>query len=100
MGKIDIRHARRPTRARVGGSDADRAARFRARFPPAAKRRLFIRNNILSPNRAPPVNPERTEIRDAAALTAEIKTTVRAMGPTSPGWPITITVSRSPKPAR
>jgi epoxyqueuosine reductase len=80
MGKIDIRNARRPTRARVGGSDADRAARFRARFPPAAKRRLFIRNNILSPNRTPPVNPERTEIGNTAALTAEIKATVRAMG--------------------
>ena len=80
MAKVDIRHARRPTRARVGGSDADRAARFRERFPPAAKRRLFIRNHILLPNRTPPVNPERTEIRDAAALTDEIKATVRAMG--------------------
>lgn len=80
MGKIDIRDAQRPTRARVGGSDADRANRFRARFPPAAKRRLFIRNNILSPNRAPPVNPERSEIGDAIALTTEIKATIRAMG--------------------
>ena len=50
------------------------------RKAPGKERRLFIGNKILLPNRAPPVNPERTEIRDAAALTAEIKTTVRAMG--------------------
>jgi epoxyqueuosine reductase len=80
MGKIDLGHARRPTRARVGGNDADRAARFRDRFPPTAKRRLFIRNHILGPNRTPPINPERTEIRDVAALTDEIKATVRTMG--------------------
>ena len=80
MGKIDLGHARRPTRARVGGNYADRAARFRDRFPPTAKRRLFIRNHVLGPNRTPPINPERTEIRDAAALTDEIKATVRTMG--------------------
>jgi len=80
MGKIDIGAATRPTRARVGGTDRDRAMRFRARFPPAAKRSLFIRDRILLPAREPPVNPERTEIADVAKTTAEIKEMVRDMG--------------------
>jgi Pyruvate/2-oxoacid:ferredoxin oxidoreductase delta subunit len=80
MGAIDIGKAERPTRARVGGSDKDRAARFRQRFPPAAKRSMFIRNEILIPNRTPPVNPERTEIADPATTTAEIKRLVLEMG--------------------
>jgi len=80
MGKIDISNATRPTRGRVGGTDKDRADRFRARMPPAAKRSIFIRNAILQPIRTPPVNPQRTEIADAAATTAEIKTLVRDMG--------------------
>jgi hypothetical protein len=80
MGKIDISRAERPTRGRVGGTDADRAARFRARMPPAAKRSIYIRNNILNPNRQPPVNPERTEIVDSAATSDELKKSVREMG--------------------
>jgi epoxyqueuosine reductase len=80
MGKLDITKATRPTRARVGGTDRDRAERFRARFPPAAKRSFYIRQKILLPNREPPVNPERTEITDVAAMTAEIKKMVRGMG--------------------
>lgn len=80
MGRIDLSRAERPTRARVGGTDQDRAARFRARFPPAAKRSLFIRNEILCPNRTPPVNPDRTEITDVEATTAEIKKMVLDMG--------------------
>jgi len=80
LGKIDLDRAEPPTRARVGGTDADRAARFRARMPPAAKRSIFIRNNILLQNRCPPVNPERTEIIDAAKTTEEIKALVLDMG--------------------
>ena len=80
MGKIDIGGAQRPTRARVGGTDRDRAMRFRARFPPAAKRSLYIRNEILLPNRAPPVNPERTEVTDPERAAAEIKALAREMG--------------------
>jgi len=80
MGTIDIAKARRPTRARVGGTDADRARRFRARMPPSAKRSIFIRNEILLPMRTPPVNPERSEISDPAAITAEIKQLARDMG--------------------
>lgn len=80
MGSIDTSRAERPTRARVGGTDRERAARFRARFPPAAKRSLFIRNEILWPNRTPPVNPDRTEVADVEATTAAIKQMVRAMG--------------------
>lgn len=80
MGKPDTTKATRPTRARVGGTDRDRAERFRARFPPAAKRSFYIRQKILLPNREPPVNPERTEITDVAAITAELKKMVRDMG--------------------
>ena len=80
MSKLDISKALRPTRARVGGTDKDRAERFRSRFPAAAKRSFYIRNRILLPNREPPVNPERTEIADVSAVTAEIKQMVRDMG--------------------
>ena len=80
MGKIDISNAERPTRNRVGGSDSDRAKKFRNRFPPSAKRSVFIRNNILLPNREPPVNPQRTEIDDVAGLTQELKDLVLEMG--------------------
>ena len=80
MGRIDISKAERPTRARVGGTDADRAAKFRNRFPPSAKRSLYIRNHILLPAREPPVNPERTEITDPAAAAADIKAMAREMG--------------------
>lgn len=80
MGAIDIENAMRPTRTRVGGVDAKRMARFRQRFPPAAKRRLFIRDNILEPMRDSPVNPDRTEIDDPAATTREIKQLAEDMG--------------------
>jgi Pyruvate/2-oxoacid:ferredoxin oxidoreductase delta subunit len=80
MGRIDISNATRPTRARVGGADKDRAARFRARMPPAAKRSIFMRNEILLPSRTPPVNPARTDVTDPAPITAELKAMARAMG--------------------
>ena len=54
MGTIDIDNAERPTRTRVGGVDARRMGRFRQRFPPAAKRHLFIRDGILEPMRDTP----------------------------------------------
>lgn len=63
MGMPDISGAERPARVRVGGVDVERAAQFRKRFPPAAKRHLFIRDDILFDRRDTPVNPEReTEI--------------------------------------
>jgi Pyruvate/2-oxoacid:ferredoxin oxidoreductase delta subunit len=80
MGTIDISGATRPRRLRVGGVDAARAARFRKRFPPAAKRHLFIRDNILEPLRHSPVNPARTEIEDVAGATADIKQQALDMG--------------------
>jgi NAD-dependent dihydropyrimidine dehydrogenase PreA subunit len=80
MARIDISKATRPTRGRVGGSDIDRAARFRGRMPPAAKRNLYIRHHILLPNRTPPVNPVRTGITDVGEMSAEIKALVREMG--------------------
>ena len=80
MGTIDITNATRPTRARVGGTDRDRAMRFRNRMPPSAKRSVFIRNEILLPNREPPVNPERIDIADPAAMAAELKALARDFG--------------------
>ncbi len=80
MGTIDIGKAERPTRTRVGGVDAKRMARFRQRFPPAAKRHLFIRDDILEPMRDTPVNPERTGIDDPAAAALEIKALAMDMG--------------------
>lgn len=80
MGRIDLGEAERPTRNRVGGADRDRAARFRDRFPPSAKRSVFIRQNILLANREPPVNPQRTDIGDPEAVTKQIKDLVLEMG--------------------
>ena len=80
MGSIDIEKAERPTRGRVGGTDKDRAARFRARFPPSAKRSLYIRDRILLPAREPPVNPEKSAIGDPAEAAREICEMARGMG--------------------
>ncbi len=80
MGRIDISKATRPTRGRVGGTDKDRAARFRERMPPAAKRSVFMRNEILLPMRSPPANPARTEIPDTTTAATEIKGMARGMG--------------------
>jgi Pyruvate/2-oxoacid:ferredoxin oxidoreductase delta subunit len=80
MGTIDISNATRPKRTRVGGVDKTRAAHFRKRFPPTAKRHLFIRDEILAPMRDSPVNPARTEIDDPAAVTEHIKALARDMG--------------------
>jgi epoxyqueuosine reductase len=80
MGKIDISKATPPTRGRVGGTDADRAARFRARMPPEAKRNVYIRNHILLPSRTPPVNPQRTEVVDVAAMSGQMKALAKDMG--------------------
>ncbi len=80
MGKIDLDDAERPTRLRVGGANTERAAHFRQRFPPAAKRRTYHRETILWPLRDSPVNPERTEIDDRAAITKEIKALATEMG--------------------
>ena len=85
MGTIDTTNATRPTRGRVGGTDADRAAKFRNRMPPSAKRSVFIRMKILLNNRKPPVNPERQEILDSTAATAEMKQMLRDMGANAVG---------------
>ena len=80
LGKIDTTNATRPTRGRVGGTDADRAKKFSNRMPPSAKRSVFIRMNILLQNRNPPVNPQRQEVSDPAAMSAELKHMVADMG--------------------
>ena len=80
MGTMDLTGAERPTRNRVGGSDRDRAAKFSKRMPPSARRSVFIRNNILLPDREPPVNPNRAEIDDFATLTQDFKQLVLEMG--------------------
>jgi hypothetical protein len=80
MGTIDITDATRPRRTRVGGVDKTRMAHFRKRFPPAAKRHLFIRDEILAPQRDTAVNPARTEITDPETTTNHIKALARDMG--------------------
>ncbi len=80
MGTIDITNAERPPRTRVGGVDRERMAHFRKRFPPRAKRHLFIRDEILELQRDTKVNPVRTEIDDPAASTEEIKALATGMG--------------------
>lgn len=80
MGTIDIDNAKPPTRTRVGGVDVKRMVRFRKRFPPAAKRHLFIRDGILEPMRDTPVNPHRTEFSDPAAASREIRNLATEMG--------------------
>ncbi len=80
MGKPDITDAQRPARTRVGGVDVKRTAQFRARFPPAAKRHLFIRDHVLFEQRDTPVNPDRTEDIDADATARWIKDWVLEAG--------------------
>ncbi len=80
MGTMDLDGAERPTRLRVGGANTERAAHFRKRFPPAAKRRTYHREEILWPLRDSPVNPDRSEIDDPAATTREIKDLAIEMG--------------------
>lgn len=80
MGKIDISKAQRPTRGRVGGTDADRAAKFSNRMPDSAKRSVFMRMKILLPNREPPVNPQRQEVKDPGQMTQDLKAMLREMG--------------------
>ena len=80
MATIDVSHATRPTRARVGGADRDRAAKFSKRMPPSAKQSVFIRMKILLAMRTPPVNPNRTAISDGAAASADIKALVKDLG--------------------
>ena len=62
MGDIDISKAERPARVRVGGVDVERMKEFRRRFPPAAKRHLYIRDHLHFPERDPAPNPEKMEM--------------------------------------
>jgi len=80
MGTIDFSNAIQPTRGRVGGTDIERARKFRNRMPPAAKRSVFIRQTILHEMRETPVNPVRDEQVDPEEATTFIKSLVRSMG--------------------
>ncbi len=80
MGTINTTNATRPTRGRVGGTDADRAKTFSNRMPPSAKRSVFIRMKILLQNRNPPVNPRLQEVNDHDAMSAEVRQMVTDMG--------------------
>lgn len=80
MGDIDISKAERPVRIRVGGVDVERMKEFRRRFPPAAKRHLYIRDHIHFTERDPPTNPEKSDIADPVAVTQELKQMVLDMG--------------------
>ena len=80
MGDIDISKAERPARVRVGGVDVERMKEFRKRFPPAAKRHLYIRDHLLFPQRDPKTNPEKLEFDDPGKVTEELKKMVLEMG--------------------
>lgn len=80
MGKIDISAAKRPTRGPVAGTSHPLSAAWEKRVPPAAQRRRFIRRKIYMTMRDTLVNPVRTEIADAGAMTREIKEFVLGMG--------------------
>ena len=80
MGRPDISNAERPARVRVGGVDVARAAQFRKRFPPAAKRHLFIRDHILFEQRDTPVNPDREAGIDPDEAARWVKAWVSAEG--------------------
>jgi epoxyqueuosine reductase QueG len=80
MGSPDISNAERPVRVRVGGVDVKRMAEFRRRFPPAAKRHLYIRDELMFPHREPPANPNAPAIDDPAKVTEELKQMAREMG--------------------
>ena len=80
MGDIDISKVERPVRVRVGGVEVERMKEFRRRFPPAAKRHLYIRDHILFPDREPRTNPEKNEFKDPAKVTQELKKMALDMG--------------------
>lgn len=80
MGTIDLEYATPPTRGRVGGTDVDRAKKFRNRMPSAAKRSVFIRQTILHGLRETPVNPNRDDATDPNEATVFIKGLVESMG--------------------
>ena len=80
MGTIDISNAKRPVRVRVGGVDKKRMAEFRKRFPPAAKRHLYIRDEILFPNREPKPNPQKSDFEKNQKITEDLKKLVLEMG--------------------
>jgi len=80
MGAPDISKAERPVRVRVGGVDVKRMQEFRKRFPPAAKRHLYIRDELMFPHRDPPPNPNPPPLGDPASVTEELKQMAREMG--------------------
>jgi epoxyqueuosine reductase len=80
MGTINLDKAEQPDRVRVGGVDEKRMVEFRRRFPPSAKRHLYMRDHILFDQRDPPSNPLKMEIDDPAAMTAELVDMLKEMG--------------------
>lgn len=82
MGMQDLSSAQPATRRRREGMETPMAKQspFAKRMPPSARRHVFLRQAVLFPDREAPVNPNRTEIDDPAAVTREIKDLVLEMG--------------------
>ena len=83
MGTIDLTNATNPTRARVGGNNVSRSADFRKRMPPAARRSVYMRDQVLAKMRDAPVNPNQTEFsgdEEIARATRFIKDLALEMG--------------------
>ena len=84
MSKPDFSSTTRPERflrdGVAGRADESVPEKFRARMPPAARRRAYIRRTMLMPHCEPPVNPDRYDVEDWGAVTQEIKELALSMG--------------------
>jgi epoxyqueuosine reductase len=83
LGKIiDVVNAERPTRYLQDGSmgPQDESLAFRAQFPPAANKYGWLQREVLFPQRTAPVNPNKSEVTDWAALTEHIKEYAKSLG--------------------
>jgi Pyruvate/2-oxoacid:ferredoxin oxidoreductase delta subunit len=58
---------------------------FGRRYPDEAKRWSYMKKEIIDPQRNPPPNPDKTEIEDFTALSAELKQQTLDLGATAVG---------------
>lgn len=94
MALIDISMAERPTRRKQGQTaeaatrvtedsvipSFEEAATWQRQFPPDGRRFGWLQADVLMAQRHAPVNPSRTEITDATAITEHIKAYARELG--------------------
>ncbi len=83
MSLLDASRAGKIPRTAQGVSPMQKI--FGSRFPDEAKWWVYMNRNIISPQRHPPANPNRAEIKDFAALSEEIKQMSLDLGATRVG---------------